>query len=62
MNIPHEFEWMKHRMQQRDKALQNRQERIKKIQALLEDPAATDGEKQAARAALERLTRTQTVS
>jgi hypothetical protein len=48
-------EWAMHRDRQRTQAQINREERKKKIKVLMLNPAATEGEKQAAWAALERI-------
>jgi len=47
--------WAMHRDRQRTRAQINREARKRKIKALMNDPAATEGEKQAAWAALNRI-------
>ena len=55
MYVPYEFDYACRYQKAVDLRELKRQERRKKIQALLNDPVAPEGEKEAARAALKRM-------
>ena len=56
MNISSEFDWYC-RFERATKTREqlNKERKVRKLQALLEDSAATEGEKQGAKAAIERI-------
>jgi hypothetical protein len=56
MNIPREFDWacmLEKAVVSREQL--NRERKVRKLQALIDDSASTEGEKQGARLAIERI-------
>lgn len=56
MNIPNEFDWYcRFERATVTREQQNRERKVRKLQALIDDSASTEGEKEGARLAIERI-------